>query len=141
MKRKFVLLLFVMVGFVGVSALIAQEVKHLTAEEFQKEIYDYKNNAEWAFNGDTPVLVDFYATWCGPCRKLAPVLKELQKEYGDKVKIYKVNVDKERELSGVFGVRSIPTLLFIPKEGKPYIANGALKKEALKEAFKEIFDI
>ncbi len=141
MKKGIVLLLLGILTFVGGTTLKAQQVEHLTAEEFQKEIYDYKNNVEWAFNGDTPVLVDFYATWCGPCRKLSPVLKELQKEYGDKIKIYKVNVDKERELSGVFGVRSIPTLLFIPKEGKPYIANGALKKEALKEAFKEIFDI
>lgn len=119
----------------------AQKIQHIDAEKFQKEIFDYKNKAEWDFNGDIPVVIDFYATWCGPCRRVAPVLEQLQEEYRGKLLIYKVNVDKEKELTGVFGVRSMPTFLFIPKKGKPSMAKGALPKETFKQAFHEIFGI
>ncbi len=119
--------------------LNAQELRHITNEEFQKEIFDYKNNTEWQFEGNVPILIDFYATWCAPCKKVAPVLEELQQQYQGKVKIYKVNIDKEKELAGVFGVSSVPTFLFIPSKGKPTMAKGALPKETFQQAFHELF--
>ncbi len=141
MRKSFIVMLVALCISVGTSVLNAQKIQHITAEEFQKEIFDYKNKVEWEFNGETPILVDFYASWCGPCRKLAPILKELQKEYGDKIKIYKVNTDKERELSGVFGVQRLPTLIFIPKKGQPTKAEGLMDKKTLKQAFNELFGI
>ncbi len=109
---------------------------------FRKEIWDYKNNSsEWKFKGSTPMVIDFYATWCGPCKRVAPVLRELQKEYKGKLVIYKVNVDKEKELTGVFGVRSMPTFLFIPKKGKPMMTKGAMPKESFKQIFQKLFEL
>lgn len=107
---------------------------HLTKAEFLKRVADYeKNPQEWKYLGDKPALVDFYATWCGPCKALAPVLEELAEEYGDQIYIYKVDTGEEQELAAVFGIRSIPSLLFIPREGKPQMAVGAMPKAALKE--------
>ena len=111
----------------------------LTAEEFRQKVFDYSNNPqEWKFKGDRPALVDFYASWCGPCRALAPVLEELAAEYGDRIRIYKIDTEREQELAAAFGIRSIPTLLFIPTEGKPQMAQGALPKESLKKAIDEL---
>ena len=113
-------------------------VVHLTEAEFLQKVYDYKKNPDtWVFAGDKPVIVDFYATWCGPCRQVAPVLEELAKEYDGKIVIYKVDTDKERELAAAFGIRSIPTILFIPQQGTPQVAQGALPKEELKKAIDE----
>lgn len=123
------------------SSLYAQKIQHIDAEKFKKEIFDYKNKTEWDYSGEVPILIDFYATWCGPCKQVAPILEQLQKEYKDKLIIYKVNVDAERELAGVFGVHSMPTFLFIPKKGKPSMAKGALPKETFKQAFHEIFGL
>ena len=91
------------------------------------------NPNDWKYEGDKPAIVDFYATWCGPCKALAPVLEELAKEYAGKVYIYKIDVDKEEELAGAFGIRSIPTLLWIPQSGKPTVTQGALPKPELKK--------
>lgn len=111
----------------------------LTKEDFLKKVADYeKNPTEWKYLGDKPALVDFYATWCGPCRGLAPVLEELAAEYKDQIYIYKIDTDAEQELAAAFGIRSIPTLLFIPMEGKPQMAQGALPKATLKKAIDEI---
>lgn len=107
---------------------------HLTKADFLKKVADYeKNPQEWKYLGDKPALIDFYATWCGPCKALAPVLEELAAEYGDQIYIYKVDTGEEQELAAVFGIRSIPSLLFIPREGKPQMAVGAMPKAALKE--------
>jgi len=108
--------------------------EHLTKETFLKKVFDYENNTEWKFAGELPSVIDFWAEWCGPCRMVGPIVEELSKEYTGKVNFYKVNVDEEQELAGVFGIRSIPSLLFIPKEGKPKMAVGALPKDAFKEA-------
>lgn len=89
------------------------------------------------FAGDKPAIVDFYATWCGPCRQVAPILEELAKEYDGKIVIYKIDTDKEQGLAAAFGIRSIPTILFIPQQGKPQVAQGALPKEELKKAIDE----
>lgn len=108
-------------------------VTHLTREDFRTKIYDFERNpGSWKFEGDKPALVDFYASWCGPCKMLAPVLEELGDEYAGRVDIYKVNVDEQQELAALFGVRSIPTLLFIPRDGKPQLAQGALPKNELR---------
>lgn len=139
--KKIITIVAMSIAVLFFTTATAQKIEHITAEEFQKKIFDYKNKTEWEFNGDTPVLIDFYATWCGPCKRVAPILQELQEEYGDKLTIYKVNVDKEKELTGVFGVRSMPTFLFIPKSGKPTMTKGAMPKETFKQAFHEIFDI
>lgn len=109
-------------------------VQHLTKAEFLTKVVNYETNSdEWKFLGTRPVLVDFYASWCGPCKMLAPILEELVVEYADKVDIYKVDTEKEMELASAFGVRSIPTLLFIPLTGKPHMTQGAMSKADLKK--------
>ena len=111
----------------------------LNKADFLKKVADYENNPEtWKYLGDKPALVDFYASWCGPCKALAPVLEELAAEYGDSIYIYKINTEEEQELAAAFGIRSIPTLLFIPKDGKPQMAQGALPKASLKEAIDKV---
>ena len=110
----------------------------LTKSEFLSKVFDYENNQEWKYQGELPALIDFYADWCQPCKMVAPVLEELSEEFADKIKIYKVDTEVEQELASVFGIRSIPSLLFIPSEGKPQMAQGALPKDALKEAINNI---
>ena len=115
-------------------------VKNVTKDYFNKNVYDLNKvdeNGELKFLGKKPVLVDFYATWCGPCKVLEPMLDELYTEYDGKIDIYKVNTEDEMELAGAFGVMSLPTLLFIPMEGKPAISPGAPPKQMLKELIDE----
>lgn len=116
-------------------------IEHLTKETFKEKVFDYENEREWKFKGVRPALIDFYADWCAPCRMVAPILEELAKEYEGKIDIYKVNTEEEYELASVFGIRSIPSLLFIPKEGEPQMALGALPKETFKRAFKEVLNV
>ena len=111
--------------------------ENLTKESFLKKVFDYEQNSEWKFEGDSPCVIDFWAPWCGPCRAVGPVIEELSKEYSGKVNFYKVNTDEEQELAGAFGIRSIPSLLFVPKSGQPKMAVGALPKQALKEAIEK----
>ncbi len=106
----------------------------LTKETFLTKVFDYEKNQDWKFSGELPAIIDFWAPWCGPCRMVGPVLEELSEEYKGKVNIYKVNTDEEQELGAVFGIRSIPSILFVPMAGQPKMAVGALPKEALKEA-------
>ena len=107
---------------------------HLSKAEFLSKVYDYEANPQqWKFEGDKPAIVDFYATWCGPCKALGPILEDVAKEYAGKVDIYKVDVDQERELAQAFGIRSVPTLLFIPASGEPSMAPGAPTYSQLKE--------
>jgi thioredoxin len=111
--------------------------ENLTKKEFFEKVFDYEKNSQWKFEGELPCVVDFWAPWCGPCRILGPVLDELSKQYKGKVNFYKVNTEEEQELAGAFGIRSIPSLLFIPKEGQPRMAVGALPKDILKEAIEK----
>jgi thioredoxin 1 len=113
-------------------------IEHLTSETFKNKVFDYEINKEWKFEGALPALVDFYADWCGPCKMVAPILEELAGEYNGKLNIYKVNTEEQRELASVFGIQSIPSILFIPIEGQPQMALGALPKDSLKRAFKEV---
>ncbi len=110
---------------------------HLTKADFLEKVFDYENNKEWKYQGDVPAIIDFWAPWCGPCRMVGPVIDELSEEYNGKVNFYKINTDEEQELAGAFGIRSIPSLLFIPMDGQPKMAVGALPKESLKKVIDE----
>lgn len=111
--------------------------EHLTKQDFIDKIFDYENEKEWNFKGDLPVIIDFYADWCGPCRSVAPALEELSNEYEGKLKIYKINTELESELSEAFGIQSIPTFLFIPMRGAPMMQKGALPKKTFKDVIEE----
>ena len=109
----------------------------LTADKFKSDIFDYTTEKEWSFKGERPAIIDFYADWCGPCKMVAPIMEELSEEYVGKVDIYKVDTEVEQELSSVFGIRSIPSMLFIPMEGQPMMQPGALPKDAFKEVIEK----
>lgn len=113
-------------------------MEHLTKETFLTKVFNYEQNQEWKFEGNLPCLIDFYADWCGPCKMVAPILEELSKEFEGKINIYKVNTEEEQELAAAFGIQSIPSLLFCPKDGKPQMAMGALPKQAMTDAINEV---
>jgi len=116
-------------------------IEHLTTKTFKDKIFNYEENKDWKFAGNLPALIDFYADWCGPCKMGAPILEELASEYNGKVQFYKVDTEQERELAAIFGIQSIPSLLFIPKEGQPQMAMGALPKDTFKQAFKDVLQV
>ncbi len=116
-------------------------VEFLTKETFIEKVFDYENNKEWKYEGDKPALIDFYADWCGPCKMVAPILEELSQEYGDKLNVYKIDTEAEQELAGVFGIKSIPSLLFVPKDGQPQMAMGALPKDTFEKAIKDVLGV
>jgi len=110
------------------------EVITLSKADFLAKVFNYeKNNDKWVYEGNKPCIIDFYADWCPPCKKIAPVLKELAAEYKNDIIIYKVNVDDEKELASLFGIQSIPSLLFVPAKGEPQMAQGALPKATFVE--------
>ncbi|MBE0637907.1 MAG: thioredoxin [Bacteroidales bacterium] len=113
-------------------------MEHLTKDTFMLKVFNYEQNKEWKFEGELPCLIDFYADWCGPCKMVAPVLEELSKEYEGKINIYKVDTEEQQELSAVFGIRSIPSLLFCPKNEQPQMAQGALPKNTLKQVIDDV---
>lgn len=108
--------------------------ENLTKETFLTKVFNYEKNQDWKFEGDLPAVIDFWAPWCGPCKMVGPIIDELSEEYKGKVNFYKVNTDEEQELGSVFGIKSIPSMLFVPKEGQPKMSVGALPKESLIEA-------
>jgi len=114
---------------------------HLTKDKFLNDIFNYETDKEWSFKGDKPAIIDFYADWCGPCKMVAPIMEELSDEYVGKVDIYKIDTEVEQELAAVFGIRSIPSILFIPVDGQPQMAQGALPKHTLKQVIEENFGI
>lgn len=112
---------------------------HLTKADFLTKVADYeKNPTEWKYLGDKPAIIDFYASWCGPCKMIAPILEELATEYEDDIYIYKIDTEEEQELAAAFGIRSIPTILFVPLEGQPQMAQGAMPKSTFKKAIEEV---
>jgi len=111
---------------------------HLTTETFKQKVFNYETNKDWKYEGSVPCIIDFYASWCGPCKRIAPILEELAEEYDGKIIIYKVNTESEQELAGAFGIQSIPALLFVPVKGQPQMAQGALPKETFIEAINEV---
>ena len=116
-------------------------IEHLTNETFKEKVFDYENNKEWKFQGDKPCLIDFYADWCQPCKIVAPILEDLATDYDGKVDIFKIDTESEKELAGIFGIQSIPSLLFVPMEGMPQMAQGALPKETFQQAIKEVLEV
>lgn len=111
----------------------------LTKQEFLQKVVNWEANPnEWKYLGDKPCVIDFYADWCGPCKAVAPILEELAKTYNGQIYIYKVNTDQEQELASAFGIRSIPSMLFVPMTGKPQMSTGALPKQQLVEAIDKI---
>ncbi len=115
------------------------EDRLITKDQFLKEIWNYQESPdEWKFLGDQPVIIDFYADWCGPCKIASPILEEVAQEYKGKIKVYKIDTEKERELAGVFGIQSIPSFLYIPVKGKPVMMAGiGRSKEQTKSMFIE----
>ena len=125
--------------YVLIQKIIMTE--HLTKETFQSKVFDYEKNKDWKFEGTKPCIIDFYADWCGPCKMVAPVLEELSKDFDGKLDVYKVNTEEQQELAAVFGIRSIPSFLFVPLEGQPQMAMGALPKETFVKAFKDVLGV
>ncbi len=116
-------------------------IEHLTKETFKEKVFNFEKNKEWQFEGQLPCLIDFYADWCAPCKMVAPILEELAEEYQGKINIYKIDTEAERELAGMFGIQSIPSLLFVPKEDQPQMAMGALPKDTFKRAIKDVLKV
>jgi len=113
-------------------------MEHLTKETFIKKVFDFEKNKEWKFEGSKPCIIDFYANWCGPCKMVAPILEELSKEFEGKIDIYKVDTEAEQELSAIFGIRSIPSILFCPMGEQPQMAQGAMPKNSFIQVINEV---
>jgi thioredoxin len=116
-------------------------VQHLTNETFKEKVFNYTDSKDWKFEGNRPAVIDFYADWCGPCKMVSPILDELSAEFDGKIDIYKVDTEAERELAGAFGIQSIPSILFIPQDGQPQMAQGALPKDTFIRAFKDVLKV
>ncbi|MCK5157336.1 MAG: thioredoxin [Spirochaetales bacterium] len=113
-------------------------MEYLTLETFKEKIYNWDESKDWKYKGELPCIIDFYADWCGPCKMVAPVLEELEKDYEGKINIFKIDTEKQQELAGVFGITSIPTIMFCPMEGEPQAAAGALPKSAFESAIQDV---
>jgi thioredoxin len=116
-------------------------MEFLTKEKFLEKIFDFEKKTEWEFQGERPCVIDFYADWCGPCKMIAPVMQELSDEYKGLVDIYKIDTEAEQELAGAFGIRSIPSVLFIPMNDKPQMSVGALPKEGFIKAISDVLGV
>jgi len=140
--KKLVLLLS---ALMLIMPLMAEEVKimpeHLTLETFKEKVFDFENNEKWNYKGEIPAIIDFYADWCGPCKQVAPIMEELANEYNGKVIIYKVDTDAEQQLAGMFGIQSIPSILFIPVGEQPQMAMGALPKESFVKIIEDVLKV
>ena len=133
--RKLGFILFI--TFLTFLSVRAEDVVYLTTEQFKARIFDYKNEKEWSYKGDKPCVIDFYTTWCGPCKRLAPIMEEMSQKYCDQVVFYKADTERERELAYVFGINSIPQVLYIPVEGKPMLLKGLYPKEEIVKIIDE----
>ncbi len=112
----------------------------LTTESFKKLIFDYTTETEWKYKGDVPCVIDFYTVWCGPCKRVAPILDELSQKYKGKIKVYKVNTEKNRELASAFQITSIPRILFVPLKGQPTMVVGGRSKAFFEEQFAKLLN-
>lgn len=115
----------------------AQQVKYITTDDFKKLVFDYTKNKDWKYAGKKPCVIDFYTTWCGPCKRLAPIMEELAEQYKGKVLFYKADTERERELAYVFQISSIPQVLYIPQNGQPVLLKGLYPKESIIQIIDE----
>lgn len=115
----------------------AQQVNYITTGDFKTKVFDYTKNKEWKYAGKKPCVIDFYTTWCGPCKRLAPIMEELAEQYKGKVEFYKADTERERELAYVFQISSIPQVLYIPKDGQPILLKGLYPKENIVQIIDE----
>lgn len=116
-------------------------MEHLTKDKFLEKVFNFEENKEWKFEGDKPAIIDFYADWCGPCKMVTPIMEELSQEYDGKVDIYQIDTEKEQELAAAFGIRSIPSVLFIPKDEQPQMSVGAMPKEGYEKAIEDVLGV
>ncbi len=116
-------------------------MEFLTTETFKEKVFDWEESKDWKFKGELPCIIDFYADWCGPCKMVAPVLEKLAIEYEGKIHIYKVDTEDQQELAGMFGIQSIPSILFCPMEGQPQMATGALPKASFESAIADVLQV
>jgi thioredoxin 1 len=149
MKRKY-LILGVVFAFVLTNCNAGEPVNknetpsaksdivYLTDETFKEKVFNYEVNKEWKYEGTKPAIIDFYADWCAPCRELSPMLEELAREYGDQIIVYKIDTEKETKLTQTLGITGLPTLLYIPVNGKPQVRMGLVPKASLAQAIDEI---
>lgn len=137
--KRLILFLSLLVSLSEIISAQETLVDYMTTDEFQSVVFNYKANPqEWVYEGALPCIIDFYTAWCGPCKRLSPIMDELSIKYKGKVRFYKVDIERERELANLFGIHSIPTLLFCPMNDKPQIARGLLPKEALEGAINTV---
>ena len=134
MRRWF---LTIILCVLAVVPLAADGVEYMTTEQFKAQVFDYKKEKDWVFKGDRPCVIDFYTTWCGPCKRLAPIMEDLSEHYCDQVSFFKIDTEREQELAYVFGINSIPQVLYIPKEGKPLLLKGLYPKEEIVKIIEE----
>jgi len=120
-----------------VLPMLADGVSYITTEQFKAHVFDYKKEKEWVYKGDKPCVIDFYTTWCGPCKRLAPIMEELSQTYCDQVVFYKADTERERELAYVFQINSIPQVLYVPMQGKPMLLKGLYPKEEIVKIIDE----
>jgi len=113
-------------------------MEHLTKETFTEKVFNFNKNKEWKFEGTKPCIIDFYADWCSPCKMIAPVLEELSDDYKGRIDIYKVDTEDQQELAAIFGIQSIPSILFVPNIGQPQMVMGAIPKDSFVKAINEI---
>ena len=140
MKKNILITMLILALGVAASAQekAASKVKHLTYKEFLKNVWDFeKDPSTFEYKGKLPAIIDFYADWCGPCRRVAPIMEQLAEDYDGQLLVYKIDVEQEKELSQAFQVRSIPMVLFIPKKGQPMMQVGALPEEGYRKVVEE----
>ena len=134
--RKWILI--ALLGLVTSLPMMAEDVVYLTSEEFRARVFDYRTEREWKYKGDKPCVIDFYTTWCGPCKRLAPIMEELSQQYCGKVIFYKMDIEREREIAYVFGISSIPQVLYVPVEGSFSLEQGLRPKEMMVSMIDEL---
>ena len=134
MRKIFFLFLL---GLLTAVPVTAEDVVYITTDQFRDRIFDYTKEKDWAYKGEKPCVIDFYTTWCGPCKRLAPIMEEMSQKYCDRVVFYKADTERERELAYVFGISSIPQMLYIPTEGKPMLLKGLYPKEEIVKIIDE----
>ncbi|MGM0530928.1 MAG: thioredoxin [Bacteroidota bacterium] len=116
-------------------------IENLTKETFKEKVFNFEENQEWKFEGDKPAIIDFYADWCQPCKIVEPVLEEISEEYQGKVDVFRIDTEDQQELAAMFGIRSIPSILFIPQQEQPQMAQGALPKDTLEKAIQDVLKV